>query len=322
MDRKSLVASLDVLSKNFVNPEDPFAVDLRTMAMALAKMDDSSIQSRLASDAPELEETLVQAAKTFKCPDCGTKVLEQTGYCVKCKKKVKQAGEEEVEEKAKDEKAPEACGDKEAFLVPPPRAIGERFKTLEMELGRVPGGIKSVYPEFKRNPKLKMLVETQPSAKDLIEKVKTLDKSQQEKALDLMESVVKNASCDFWTKEASNLVAKTLVADIIGVKAEAKEEEPAKEVPVPVVDEKAKEKEAAKEEAPAKEEVVAPVVPEAKKKEAPVEVEEPKDEVEASVVDTDILASYNFAGIEIPVNSMDEIGELSREEKANLAKLF
>ena len=27
----------------------------------------------------------------FKCPECGTKVLEQTGYCVKCKKKVKKA---------------------------------------------------------------------------------------------------------------------------------------------------------------------------------------------------------------------------------------
>ena len=26
--------------------------------------------------------------KTFPCPDCGTKVLEQTKYCVKCKKKV------------------------------------------------------------------------------------------------------------------------------------------------------------------------------------------------------------------------------------------
>jgi len=28
------------------------------------------------------------AAKTFPCPDCGTKVLDQTKYCVKCKKKV------------------------------------------------------------------------------------------------------------------------------------------------------------------------------------------------------------------------------------------
>ena len=32
-----------------------------------------------------------EAAETFKCPDCGTKVLKQTGYCVKCKKKVKEA---------------------------------------------------------------------------------------------------------------------------------------------------------------------------------------------------------------------------------------
>jgi len=29
------------------------------------------------------------SADTFKCPNCGTKVLSQTGYCVKCKKKVK-----------------------------------------------------------------------------------------------------------------------------------------------------------------------------------------------------------------------------------------
>ena len=25
---------------------------------------------------------------TFKCPECGTKVLENTKYCLKCKKKV------------------------------------------------------------------------------------------------------------------------------------------------------------------------------------------------------------------------------------------
>jgi DNA-directed RNA polymerase subunit RPC12/RpoP len=31
------------------------------------------------------------SAKTFKCPTCGTKVLEQTGFCVKCKKKVKKS---------------------------------------------------------------------------------------------------------------------------------------------------------------------------------------------------------------------------------------
>ena len=29
---------------------------------------------------------------TFKCPECGTKVLNATGYCLKCKKKVKPKG--------------------------------------------------------------------------------------------------------------------------------------------------------------------------------------------------------------------------------------
>lgn len=33
----------------------------------------------------------VIAAETFKCPECGTKVLKTTGYCVKCQKKVKSA---------------------------------------------------------------------------------------------------------------------------------------------------------------------------------------------------------------------------------------
>jgi predicted RNA-binding Zn-ribbon protein involved in translation (DUF1610 family) len=31
------------------------------------------------------------AAGTFECPKCGTKVLENTGYCLKCKEKVKKA---------------------------------------------------------------------------------------------------------------------------------------------------------------------------------------------------------------------------------------
>lgn len=31
----------------------------------------------------------LKAAETFKCEDCGTKVLKNTGFCVKCKKKVK-----------------------------------------------------------------------------------------------------------------------------------------------------------------------------------------------------------------------------------------
>lgn len=91
MDRKSLIVSMDVLSRNFKNEQDPFAVSLRTMAMALAKLDDSALSARLASEAPELEEVLIEAkgkAETFPCPKCGTNVLMNTKYCIKCKGKV------------------------------------------------------------------------------------------------------------------------------------------------------------------------------------------------------------------------------------------
>jgi predicted RNA-binding Zn-ribbon protein involved in translation (DUF1610 family) len=109
MDRKSLIASLDILSKNFTE-NDPIGVDLRTMAMAVSKMKDEEFSKRQASDAPSFDGILVEAAKTFPCPTCGTKVLEQTKYCVKCKKKVKGASEEEpkeVEEKKEEVEASE-----------------------------------------------------------------------------------------------------------------------------------------------------------------------------------------------------------------------
>ena len=37
------------------------------------------------------KEKVKEAAETFECPNCGTKVLKNTGYCLKCKEKVKQA---------------------------------------------------------------------------------------------------------------------------------------------------------------------------------------------------------------------------------------
>ena len=47
---------------------------------------------RLAYESPELRDELLpllkESGETFECPECGTKVLEQTGYCVKCEEKV------------------------------------------------------------------------------------------------------------------------------------------------------------------------------------------------------------------------------------------
>lgn len=100
MDRRTLVASLDILSKNF-QEGDPIAKDLRTMAYAVSKMADDDLVRRLAAEAPDFEGLSVEAkVETFECPKCGSKVLQQTEYCVKCKAKVKpkEAAEEQVEE--------------------------------------------------------------------------------------------------------------------------------------------------------------------------------------------------------------------------------
>lgn len=48
-----------------------------------------SVDEKVASEIAKISSLL--AADTFKCPECGSKVLDQTEYCVKCKKKVKKA---------------------------------------------------------------------------------------------------------------------------------------------------------------------------------------------------------------------------------------
>lgn len=85
MDRKTLIASFDILSQVF-NEGDPISTDLKQMAETVAKMKDEDLEKRIKVESK---------AKTFECPKCGTKVLEQTGYCVKCKAKVKKASEED-----------------------------------------------------------------------------------------------------------------------------------------------------------------------------------------------------------------------------------
>jgi len=47
---------------------------------------------RVAQELVKIAKELV-GADTFPCPDCGTKVLDQTEYCVKCQKKVKKGSE-------------------------------------------------------------------------------------------------------------------------------------------------------------------------------------------------------------------------------------
>jgi hypothetical protein len=54
------------------------------------RLDANMNRAKVARELEKIAKGLV-AADTFECPECGTKVLENTGYCVKCKKKVKKA---------------------------------------------------------------------------------------------------------------------------------------------------------------------------------------------------------------------------------------
>lgn len=250
MDRKTLIASMDILSKNFKDT-DPIGTDLRTMAAAVAKMSDEELSGRINAEAPNFDGMEVEAkAETFECPKCGTNVLKQTGYCVKCKSKVKaKSAAEESEEKEevveKDEK--------------------------EVEASEV---------------------------------------------------------SDFWTKEATDLVARALVADVLGlVQAEEEEKEP-KEEKEPAV--KEEEKSAGKVKGPGISDGTGPMKDapkcdkaekvEAKKEPEVIEPEVKEPEEKLSTVDTDILASVTFGDSDVVLSS-DELN-MSDEEKNNLANLF
>lgn len=88
-------------------------------------MDKSMIQAELEATRLKLAALEVLAgeegiekeagkAETVKCPDCGTKVLKATGYCLKCKKKVKSGDkkEDDKEEDKKDDKKSDKKDDK------------------------------------------------------------------------------------------------------------------------------------------------------------------------------------------------------------------
>lgn len=52
-------------------------------------------------------------AEMIKCPDCGSKVLKATGYCLRCKKKIK-GGEKKDDDKDKKEDKKDDKKEKEA----------------------------------------------------------------------------------------------------------------------------------------------------------------------------------------------------------------
>ena len=65
-------------------------VPVRLLRMAKDNKEAGMNRTAVAQELVEVAR-LLAGAGTFECPNCGTKVLENTGYCVKCEKKVKKA---------------------------------------------------------------------------------------------------------------------------------------------------------------------------------------------------------------------------------------
>lgn len=100
MDRRTLIASFDILSQQF-KEDTHISKDLRTMAYAASQMSDEELQSKLADVSVEAKKKV----KMIKCPQCGANVMEQTGYCLACKKKIKdmKGGKDKGKKKANDQ---------------------------------------------------------------------------------------------------------------------------------------------------------------------------------------------------------------------------
>jgi hypothetical protein len=296
MDRKSLIASFDILSRNF-KENDLIAKDLRTMAAAVSKMSEEEFSGRQASDAPDFEEMKVEAkAKTFKCPKCGTKVLEQTGYCVKCKKKVKKAAEEESpvkdEEVPEKEETPKDKGDDVEATV-------QDFWTKEA-MTRVAQGLVTEVLAMEGN-------EEDEEAKDDKEAKKEEKAPEEEEVSAKKEKVLEEEEMD---KEAKKKIKIKYYPDGTIKKEKSKEKSA-------TVDEEEKDVAKAKD--------VEEEVKEANKKAAITDEKSeeklPVDEEKKSTVDTDILASITFGDISLDAPII-EAGEMTEEEKAKLAGLF
>jgi len=91
MDRRTMIASLDVLAQNFTE-DDPIATDLRTMAYAVSKMADDELVTRLAGN-PWMD--LMKKVREDPA-NKGKSVKELAGIA---KKLYKKADDEKVEEK-------------------------------------------------------------------------------------------------------------------------------------------------------------------------------------------------------------------------------
>lgn len=165
MDRRALVASMDILAQNFKD-EDPISEHLKLMAKAVSEMGDDELSARTAENAPEDFSELEKTAAS-----------DYTKFVKKWLKSNPGKGIGDAAKAWKKEKKADDAGD---HVAPPVEEEAE--KPAEEE------------------------------AKKPVEEEKPIEAS-----------VEVN---DFWTKEASDAVARAIVADVKGIEFTAAHAEP------------------------------------------------------------------------------------------------
>jgi DNA-directed RNA polymerase subunit RPC12/RpoP len=295
MDRKSIIASLDILSQNFKAENDPIAKDLRTMAYAISKMGEEELQSRLAAEAPDFEDGMSVEAKKkmkmIKCPACGGKVMEQTGYCMSCKDKIENL-KGKKEKKAAEEVCPK-CKQMKCTCMKEAEASVNDFWTKEASDAVAQAIIADVMgPMTPAEPVKAPAVAPAKTEGPVLEQPKKKD--EEDDAADVAAAVKKDAPAEK-RAEATNPAGETEKHE----KSETPAEETAEHAETDTADKGEKAEEKVEKAAPKKDEDVA-----------------------AKIVETDILKTSNIYDIELTASDNVDQVELTADEKARLSQLF
>lgn len=291
MDRKTLIASMDILSQNF-QEEDPIAKDLRTMAYAISQMSDEELELRLATDV-EAKNPWMDHMKKFR-EENKEKIKGKTLKEVieMAKKTYKKAEEEAVAEEKEitvdlDNWSKEASEAVKRALIAD--VVGEdkeaaECKPAEEEEKKEAGKIKGPGKPDGTGP-LSGTPECQMTKKE--EKKK---KEGEEKEA----GKIKGPGIPDGTGPRSGTPACPMTK-------EEEEKKKAEKAEGTEETEKAEETEETEE-----------------KKAEEEKVEEAKEATEPSLVNTEILGIQMEAGMILP----EDIGDLSPEEEAKLGQLF
>ena len=288
MDRKTIIASLDVLSQNF-DETDSIGEGLRAMAYTVSKMADEEFEARTAKKKVEF----------VKCPKCGNpKVMKQTGYCVKCGKKGIGKDDKKDDKDDKKKKANEDFWTKAAS------------EAVALALVEDVVGTSDADDDAKKD-------DMTPDEKESKKKDDEDETSASKKKDDEEDVEAKKMK-----KEDEDIEAKKK-DDEDEASASKKKDEEKDEVEAKKKDDEKDEVEAKKKDETTpppekKEDVEAKKM---KKDEEEIEAKKKEDDAKKSKVNTDILGSVEGIEMDFGAFSLDEV-ELTASDKEQLDKLF